>query len=158
MRVTDRLRPRGDDRAVSTTINYVLALAVTTALITGLLIATSSVVEDRREATIRDGLEVVGQQVAADLMTADRLVEAGGTEVVVRSELPETIAGARYVVTVDAGGASPTVVLEAQGLDETVSVSVRFTATTDVVDSAATSGDVEIAYDAGADELEVREG
>ncbi|MFC7028484.1 hypothetical protein ACFQH8_15745 [Halomicroarcula sp. GCM10025710] len=62
-----------DDRAVSTALGYVLTLSIASLLVTGLIIAGSGFVEDRREQVVREELTVIGQQIGADLARADRL-------------------------------------------------------------------------------------
>lgn len=102
-----RALPRAD-RAVSVTVNYTLNLAIATILISGLLFAVGNTVEDRREEAIRSELEVVGQRLAANLQSADRLARAGGADSRVRIEtpLPDTVATIRYSVAAgsDASG------------------------------------------------------
>ena len=57
-----RQRFAGDDRAVSTTLGYVLSLAIASILISGLMLATAGFVEGQREQVIRSELEVVGDR------------------------------------------------------------------------------------------------
>ena len=82
-------------------LNYVLTLAITTLLISGLLFATGSVLENRRDAVTRSELRVVGEQVSSDLATADRMVQAGGTTVAVRADVPGYVGGSRYTVSLN---------------------------------------------------------
>lgn len=98
----------GVDRGVSTVVGYVLNLGIATILIAGLLIAGSGLVADQRERTARTELDVLGNRIAADMETADRLLEADG-RVTIRSRLPDTVAGSNYRVTVDATDGNVTV-------------------------------------------------
>jgi hypothetical protein len=145
-------RIRGsDDRAVSTTAGYVLTLGITAILVSGLLVAGGGVVEDRREVTTRDSLDVVGQRLASGLMTADRLATTSDTTTVsVSIDLPERIAGTEYTVSVDP--ATSRLVLDSSATG--VSVSVAFTASTPVADTSVQGGDVSVVLDGG--QLEVR--
>lgn len=128
------------DRAVSVSLNYVLTLAITTMLMTGLLFATSSIVEDRRDSATRSELRVVGEQVASSLMAADRLAQSDASTVEVVAEGPERVAGSRYTVTLN--GTSQEVVLETGNGD--VVVRVPFDNTTAVSESSASGGRVSI--------------
>ncbi|WP_227354178.1 DUF7266 family protein [Haladaptatus salinisoli] len=140
------------DRAVSATVNYALNLAVATLLIAGLLTATGGLVEDQRREAARTELSVVGQRLASDLQTADRLVRAGGETVAVESPLPERVAGVSYTVTVG----SNELVLETTHPEVTVRVS--FAAATAVEETTVSGGAVTIVrVDGGTgDRLEVR--
>lgn len=140
------------DRGVSVTVNYVLGLGVATLLISGLLMATGGILEDRQESTVRSELEVVGEQVVTSLSAADRLAQLQGADsVVVTATAPQRVAGKAYTITVN--GTSQEVVLENH--DGSVSVEVPFHNTTDVSTSRAGGGDIEVVLtDAG--ELEVR--
>jgi hypothetical protein len=143
-------RPRSD-RAVSTALGYVLTLGIATILISGLLIAAGAAVEDQRDATTRGSLQVAGERLASNLMSADRLAETSGSrEVSVAAALPARIAGTGYQVTVDP--AASTLVLESD--DPVVTVRVSFTTTTPVDAVAVRGGDLRIVLSGGS--LEVR--
>ena len=139
------------DRATATALSYVLTLGITALLISGLLIAAGNTVEQQREDTTREALEVVGQQLTARLMAADRLVGANGTDVVVRGSYPDSVAGSTYSIAVRSGP-PPTVALNATVTG--VSVTVTAATTTPVADASLSGGDVEIVYTGG--QLEVR--
>lgn len=138
------------DRAVSTALGYVLTLGITSILISGLLIAAGGVVDDRRDATVRNSLEVAGERLVTNLMAADRLANASATTAVtVDVDLPERVAGTGYVVSVAPG--SSTVVLEADGPDVTVSVS--YATSTPVAAASVRGGDLRITLNAGTLEV-----
>lgn len=139
------------DRGVSTVVGYVLALGITTLLISGLLIAAGGAVDGRQNAVSRDSLEVVGQRLASKLMAADRLAETDPETVVVDVSLPSHIAGSGYGVTVN--GSASELVLESNRADATVHVS--FVTTTPVADAEVVGGDLRVVLTA-AGELEVR--
>lgn len=145
-----------DVRAVSTTLGYVLALAIATVLITGLIIAGGDYVETQREQVIRDELSVVGQQLAADLERADRLVRAADTDssVTVRfnKTFSNTVTGSSYEISLDPS--QSVVVLTSSRPEVTVRVGVR--TVTDLQDTSILGGPVQVSYDDGADRLEVR--
>ena len=152
--MTDRFRLARDDRGVSTTLGYVLTLAITVVLVSGLLVAVGSFVSGQNERVTQSELDVVGQRLATDVEAVDRLAEAGGggpnTTVVVRSRLPETVAGRTYRIAINESGRDR-LVLSARDPD----VSVEMSVVTDFSVSNATlgGGPVRIAFDGG--ELEV---
>lgn len=145
----------GDDRAVSTTLGYVLALGIVTVLLTGILFAGTDFVAGQREQTVRNELRVLGQQVADDLAAADRLVRAsdGGTAVTVTPALPEEVTGSAYTIDIDPGAAPPTT-LVLESADPQVTVEVQVRVATGVVASTVSGGVIEIVYTGSA--LEVR--
>lgn len=143
------------DRAVSVTVNYALNLAVAAVVLAGVLTATAGVVVDHREGAGRSELRVVGQRLAADIETADRLANAGGETVVVTSPLPDRVAGVSYTVEVEGS----TLVLDANFRD--VSVEVPYRTNHTVAATTVSGGELRVvlAPDADGDgqrNLEVR--
>lgn len=159
------LRSRGlpvSNRAVSTPLGYVLTLAITTVLVSGLLIGMGGFVGDQRERVVRSELEVVGEQVAADVSAVDRLVVAGGADKAARASfrLPARVGGTGYTVELsdpDPTDAAAAVVL--RSADPEVTVTVPFGNRTAVlVDSPIRGGNLVITYDGAEERLEVRSG
>ena len=104
----DRPGATVDRRGVSTAVGYVLTLAVTTMLVAGLLIGFGGFVEDQREGTARDEMRVIGQQVASDLSSADRLARIGTpAEVTVNRQLPTSVTGSTYRIEIRPGRPRP---------------------------------------------------
>jgi hypothetical protein len=135
-----------DERAVSITLNYVLAIAISAVLVTGLLIAGGNFVGDQQESVVRNELSVVGQRLAADLERVDRMVAAGDDVDAARinRSLPTAAVGERYDIELDASP-EPELVLTADGAD--VSVSVTISNRTPLADSSVGSGSVAVVYD-----------
>lgn len=142
-----------DDRAVNTTVGYVLTLGISSLLIVGLLVTAGGFVEDQRQRTVRQELSVVGQQVASDLSGADRLVRVGGSEVTVRSSLPGEVTGINYRVEVEPDPSGPTT-LRLSTSEPRVIVEVAVRMEMDVAATAFDGDDVEITWTGS--ELEVR--
>jgi hypothetical protein len=143
-------------RAVSTTLDYTLTLAIATVVITVLFVGVSDFVDGQRERVVRTELSVVGQRIASDVTAADRLVEAGhgNTDVRVNQSLPRRITGADYNVHVTRDGSVQWVNLTTRTPD--VEVAVRVHTETPLAESDINGGDVSVVYDESADELEVR--
>lgn len=150
-----------DERAVSTTLGYILNLTVATLLITSLLVASGGFVDDQRRQTIRSELRVIGQQLAADLVAADELAATADTGDTIRIErqLPQEVAGRTYTVSVVPNGGDSYLQLSATGSDVTVEVELALE--TSVAESSVSGGQIVIRYvDADADsslELEVND-
>lgn len=134
-----------DERAVSVTATYALNLAIATVLIAGLLTVTGDLVEDRRGEAIRSELTVVGNRVAADLMSADRLAGAGTDSADVRIEttLPGRVGGSHYTLAVNATTAESH--LRLRSVDPRLTVTVPFENGTAVRNGTVAGGDVTIA-------------
>lgn len=139
------------DRGVSTALGYVLTLGITALLISGLLIAVTGVVDDRRTQTDRATMEVVGQRIAANLMSADRLAETDPEELVVVVDLPARLTQRGYTVEVD--GSAGQIALRVDGGQ--ASATVSFANSTAVQDGTVRGGDLQIVL-TPADELEVQ--
>jgi hypothetical protein len=99
---SDRVSPDDRDRAVSITVNYVIALSITAVLISGLLVGASGYVENQRDRVVREELEVVGEQLAAGIDDADRLARAASDPGTVRVgvDLPRRVAGETYRIEI----------------------------------------------------------
>lgn len=144
-------------RAVSPVFAYVLTLAITTLLIAGLLIAASGYVEGQRESVAENELEVLGQQLSADISAADRLARTdGATETWVRRDLPSDIVGSTYTVHVRSDGSGPTeYYLELTAADLDVSIEVGIATNTDLELTSVDGGSVIVEYDESADQIVV---
>lgn len=134
------------DRGVSTALGYILGLAVVTALVSGLFFLTADIVTDEQERAIQSELEVIGNRLAADISTVDRLaLSADNATVRLARELPETVAATSYQIVLTSDGSRPaTIELETQNPDVTVSVFVMNG--TAIGNSTASGGDITIRY------------
>lgn len=146
-----------ETRAVSTTLGYVLTLAIAALLVTGLIAAGTGYVETEREQVIRDELTVIGQQLAADVERADRLVRAANTthgSVTVRlnQSFSDRVTGSSYRISLES---SDEVVVTS--VDPNVTVTIDVETKTDISDSTVDGGGIRIAYDETGDHLEVRD-
>ena len=146
------------ERAVSPVFGYVLTLGISTLLVSGLLIAATGFVDTQRERTTESELQVVGQQVSADIAAADRLHRTdGATDVVIERDLPESVVGSQYTVFVRSDSNGPTdAYLRLTTARPNVTVEVGVASETNVADSAVGGGEIEISYDGSA--LEVTNG
>lgn len=118
--MTDRRRT---DRGQAITLNYALGLGIGLILITGLLITGGTFVNDQRESAIQTELRVIGQQMAADIATADRLSQstAGNSTVRLERTMPSTVAGGIYEVELVAGS-DPHLLLSTENPEVTVRI------------------------------------
>ena len=121
-----------EERAVSTTLGYVLTLTITAVLISGLLIAGGSMVEDQRDRIAQQELSVAAEQLASGLHEGDRLAETStGGAIQVSIWLPERIAGGSYTLelinqsTVPGQPATATIQATAQGANAEATLSLR---------------------------------
>lgn len=144
-----------DDRGVSTSLGYVLNLAVAAILVSTLLFAAGTMVDDQRDRAVDTELRVVGERVAADIAAADRLARAsdGGTVRYV-VEAPPSVAGRTYDIEVNESG-NDLVVLDADRSG--VSVAIEYHADLHVNATTATSGELVVVYDSDTDTLEVED-
>lgn len=150
----------GDDRGVSPVFAYVLTLGVTTLLIAGLLIAANGYVEGQREAVGENELQVIGQQVSADISAVDRLSRTDSASTAsVRREIPRTVVGSTYKVHVRTDGEGPTdPYLEVETSDPNVTVQVGIVLAQQSSLAASTVGGGSIVVEYVDGDLEVRNG
>ena len=123
--------------------------------ITGLFLAAGDFVTDQREEVVRTELGVVGEQLAGEVLAADRLVQSGDTgTLALEASLPEDIAGSSYTV---AAADTPTGQwLNLSTQDPDITVTVRLETETPLETDTVGGGRVSVVYDPGADHLEVR--
>jgi len=147
----------GRSRGIATPFGYVLTLAITTILVTGLLVAGGNFVEDQRDRVIESELEVVGEQVANHISSADRLNQSGEGDTTVRieQEFPNDVTGQTYAITLVAEE-DPYLQLNATGTG--VSTQVDLSNTTALGQSRATGGTVVVEYNETDDEVVIGDG
>ena len=145
---------RNDDRAVSVAVGYVLSLGIATLLFSVLLIGGSGLIESQTRTVTHDQLSVTGQQLAADLSGADRLVRANvsdGTisELSLRTDLPNRVAAGGYTIEIAYTDADDAGTIELRSSSPVVVVEVPFRSDTDVEDVTVSGGTVETGYEGG---------
>lgn len=147
-----------DDRGVSPVFAYVLTLGISTLLIAGLLVAASGYVEGQRSAVGENELQVIGQQVSADVSAADRLSRTeGAADATVQRDIPRTVVGSSYKLHVrddDEGPTRPYLELTASNPDLSVQVGVALAPDSTLVESTVDGGSIVVEYDGSI--LEVR--
>lgn len=146
-----------DTRAVSTVVGYAITLGIVTLLVTGLLVAGGTFVEDQRQGAIRGEMEVFSQQVSSQLVGVDRLAVASGSGTTARlsRQLPDEVTGRTYLVEVSDEASGPSLVsitLRSQSPEVSVTASVWLR--TDVTDTTLAGGPILVTYDGGS--IEVR--
>lgn len=145
---------RPDDRAVSTTVGYALTLGVAALLITGLLIAGGGFLENQREVTTETELEVIGEQVSADISSADRLSASDADAVNITRNLPDSVTGSQYTISVRT---SPQTHLELRSADPEVTVRVDVAVNeAALVATDIGGGNIQVSYNRTSDELVLR--
>lgn len=149
---------RAGERGATSILTYTLLLVVVVLLVSGLLIGVGGFVERQQERAVRSQLDTVGNRLASDLATADRLAgTAGGDRVRLRSSLPETVGNARYRIDIRGVGNATDdrsrLVLRSENPDVQATVTAR---TALPVNGSVAGGTVWIEHDGGR--LEVTDG
>lgn len=143
------------DRGVSSTLNYVLSIAIASLLVTGLLFSGTNFVEGQQEQVVRSELRVVGEQINADLQRADRLLVAGEGTTTVRIEqtFPERITGRTYDIELEPSSQQLLLSMTNPDIEVTLPVDTRTSLSSSTVDGGAitvrntTGGALEVADD-----------
>lgn len=118
-----------DARGASITLNYVLAIGIVTLLITGLVTAAAGNLDGQRQQATRAQLDAIGNTLASELASADRLSRRGAA-VTFTSDQPKTVVGGGYDVTLSTGsdctdpGVDTCLRLDSQAQDVSVVVPV----------------------------------
>jgi len=146
-----------NDRSVSFAVNYVLVIAITAVLITGIIIAGGSFVEDQREQVIAGEMRIIGNHIAGNLEQVDRYARAGPTsEAYINQSFGTDVTGSTWSVELDERGGTSQVVVNSTRPE--VSVRVNTTVQTDIdEDSYSDTGEISVAYDPNSNELVIRD-
>jgi len=144
-------------RAASITLNYVLVLGISTILVTGLIIAGGSFVEQQRDTVVEGELRIVGNHLAGNLEQVDRYVNASERNnpdtAYINQTFQQDVTGSTYQVELVDGNGTPQLLLTSTQGDTSVRVNV--TVRNPIDDgSTATGGTISVAYESG--ELVIR--
>lgn len=151
------MKPVTDERGVTTPINYLLLVGIVALLSAGLLANTSFFVETQQEQTIRSELRVIGNRLAADLASTDRLAQTveGSGNVETRINLPSRVAGSTYRIEISVAG-SDAYVITLTSTEPEIAVTVRVRSRTAIATGALDGDDLTVTYDpSGSGKLEV---
>lgn len=98
-----------DDRAVNIAITHGLTLAITTVLISGLLIGAGNVLTSQEQQVAQAQFDEIGGDLTSQLNTLDRLNETGeDVNVTVQPNYPEHVAGQTWNLELIGGDDSDT--------------------------------------------------
>lgn len=144
-----------DERAVSATIGYAITLGIASLLITGLLIAGGGFLQNQREDTTETELEVIGEQISADISAADRLSATDADSVNITRNLPDSVTGSAYTVELHNKSGSPRrTYLELTSADPELTVRVDVaTQEAGLRNATIGGGAIEVGYDNNDNEL-----
>lgn len=145
------------DRAVSTVVSYVLTLGIITLLLTTLVGVFAPLVTSQQDDATRSTLEVIGNDIAGDLESADRLADVvdGGT-VELRTRLPDRVGGSTYDVEIESEGNSYKILLHSDDLETPVTVSVVTDAEVETESNTLDGGILVITYDGDQEQLVIK--
>lgn len=101
---------RGDDRGLSTAVTHVLAIGITTILISGLLIAAAGLLTDQQNQSGRTDLQKIGDRIAEQVYRASTNVDeegpgTGTQSATLRIDQPSRVAGYTYTANLSEGDA-----------------------------------------------------
>ena len=90
------------DRGVSSVVSYVLVLGIVALLTSTLVVGFAPFVTNQQHETVHATLQVLGNDIAGDIQSADRLVTEAGDDgtVELRSRLPDRVGGSTYEIEV----------------------------------------------------------
>lgn len=89
-----------DTRAVSITLNYSIAIGITTLLTAGLIIGAAGLIQSQQERVARQQADEIGADLLSQADKLDRINESTErSETTVQLEYPSTLAGSSYTVS-----------------------------------------------------------
>lgn len=149
-----------DNRAVSTVVSYAMILGIVTLLTAALILSMGGHVENEQERTIRSTLEVVGNDVAADVDAADRIALVGDRPETLELSisLPDRVAGSPYKIEISETADDGRYEIGLRSTHPEVSVTVTVRTRTAIETTTVDGGDLTIAYDTERDTLVVHDG
>jgi len=132
--------PNMDDRGVSVAITHALTIAITTVLVSVLLIASGGLLDSQQERVGEEQLSEIGNDAASHIHSFDRLNETGeGVNATVRPEYPNRLVDSyRYELALEDGD----LVVRSDQLGVATEISIENE--TRLVDSAVPGNEVEI--------------
>jgi FlaG/FlaF family flagellin (archaellin) len=138
-----------DERGVNTVVGYILALAITTILISTLIVGSTTYLRVQQGTVIKAQMDVAGNQLASDIEATDRLLrssDAVGNSIEVTSLLSDEFAGVDYDITVAPSGLGIyDITLETDNPRVEWTVTVR--SETPIQSGSINGGDAVITYD-----------
>lgn len=142
----------GSDRGVSTVVGYALILGIVALLLVTLTTAFAPLVSSQQTGATHSTLEVVGNDLAGDVESVDRLAVAAGSNgsVVHRTRLPDHIGGDPYRIEFDQPGNESfyEITLRSPDHDLIVTVTVGTSTEIDVAEiGTLDGGTLEIAFE-----------
>ena len=89
-----------NSRAVSITLNYTIAIGITTLLTTGLIIGAGGLLESQQERVARQQADEIGADILSQADRLDRIHEStASSETTVQLEYPSRLVGSSYRVS-----------------------------------------------------------
>jgi len=149
-----------DTRGSYTNIGYIIQVGITTIVILGIISGMATVVDTQQEKAVNHQATVIGEQVAASVMAADRAGGVGaGTDITLNRGLPGEVVGTPYTVRLvdDPAGAYVLVEIIGQNIEVKTPVNVEG----DIVESSVSGGSemqivVEGSPDSGDTEIHIQ--
>ncbi|PSQ41844.1 hypothetical protein BRD17_10145 [Halobacteriales archaeon SW_7_68_16] len=143
-----------DRRGISISVTNVLATALTTLLITGLLIGAGGLLRDEKGDAARNELDVTGERIATEIVNVDRLAREDAVESVeMRPPHPERVVGSTYLVTLTTDCPFEAC-LVMESADPDVTETVSFHNETPITESTVQGGPLRIVYNGSTIRLE----
>jgi hypothetical protein len=89
-----------EDRGASVAVNHVLAIGITTILISGLLLSAATLLRDQRAQNAEPELRTIGNEIASHVAEGERIVDGPNDQITFHLDQPARIAGSSYDVRI----------------------------------------------------------
>jgi hypothetical protein len=152
-----------DNRAVSIAVTHALTIAITTILISGLLLSAGDLLEQQEERVSEKRFNEIGGNIITHINSFDRLAGTG-TEVTasVQPEYPERVAGRIWKIELSDGpnpfGTNYALNISSPHFDRTIQYPIE-TENVDIIPSTTTENDplISLCMDSGVQKITLGE-
>jgi len=147
-----------DDRGVSTALTHVLTVGITTILISGLFIGTTTMLESQKDRAAYQEMDTIGERLGAEITAVDQAAQRSENgETIVTVSHPDTVAGGTYRIELEHGDDAcgtwdPDTCLILSASQTSEDVEVPFRNVTAVDTTSVTGGDIRITYNETVDD------
>lgn len=120
---------RDNNRAVSVAVTHALTVAISTVLVSGLIIGAGTLLESQEQSVSEDQLEEIGSDAASYLTTFDRMNATGDTVTMAAApDYPDRVVGSyRYelVLSERSGPSDIEIIVRVDELDRSATIPVE---------------------------------
>lgn len=147
------------DRGISFPLAHAMTVAITAVVVSALVVSAGGLLSAEREGAAGRELAAIGGALAADVAAVDRLVDGPDESASLRTDYPDEVLGAGYVVSLSApcrDGDRAVACLTLAAAEPRVERTIGFHNETPVENSSASGGSLVVGATNGSIALDAR--